>query len=623
MQPLTFEKVFLKNGFWHRRQEINRTVTIPVEYEQSKKTGRIDAFALQWKEGSDLPKPHIFWDSDVAKWVEAASYSLTTHYDETLDKLLDEVTALIVSSQQPDGYINSYFTAVAPHKRFSFLQDDHELYCAGHLMEAAVAHFKATGKRHFLEAMCRYADLLTKVFGTGEGQIPGYGGHEEIELALFKLYEATGEKRYLDLAEYFIEQRGQEPLYYEIEAKRENRPYHPPYYYQAHKPVREQEPVGHAVRALYLYAGMADLARYTQDPTLIDACKRIWNEVTLKHMYITGGIGASATNEGFQQPYDLPNDLAYCETCASAALVFFASRMLALTGERKYADVMEKTLYNGLLAGISADGKRFFYDNPLEVRAFRSPRGIHRTKWYRRSEWFGCACCPSNLSRLLASLSGYFITYDKESVALHLFDHLETAVPFAEGEVPLLVETDYPKTGRIKITVGKNRPLPAFKLRVRVPGWCKEYSLSGVECAVSEENGYLVLEREWQPSDCIVLDFPMQIKRIYAHAKIHYNLGRVALSRGPVVYCIEDVDFGVPVQTIALPLSAELSEKAGDELPVITGSAYAAVSNSKDEAGLYGETPPRLEPIPFQAVPYFSWGNRDEGGMLVYIREVR
>jgi DUF1680 family protein len=353
---LPLNNVTIDGGFWGPRLEINRQRTLPIEYKQCKDTGRIDAFRLDWKPGAG-PAPHIFWDSDVAKWIEAASYALNSHPDAALEGVVDETIALIASAQQADGYLNTHFTVVEPGKRWTNLRDRHELYCAGHLIEAGVAHFQATGKRALLDVVCRYADHIAAVFGPGPAQKRGYPGHEEIELALVKLYRATGERRYLDLSLYFINERGSQPHYYDLEAlERGEEPgkfrFKTYAYMQAHLPVREQrQVVGHAVRAMYLYAAMADLAAETGDESLLQACEVLWEDLCLRKMYLTGGIGPSTDNEGFTGAYDLPNETAYAETCASIGLVFWAQRMLQSGCESRYADVMEGALYNGVLIG--------------------------------------------------------------------------------------------------------------------------------------------------------------------------------------------------------------------------------------------------------------------------------
>ncbi len=469
--PLPFTAVSIDDEFWAPRLRVNREHTIPTEYRQCRDTGRIDAFRLNWKPGSE-PVPHIFWDSDVAKWIEAASYSLATHPDPELRALLDEVITLIASAQQPDGYLNTHFSVVEPEKRWTNLRDKHELYCAGHLIEAAVAHYQATGKRSLLEVLCRYADHIDRTFGPRPGQKRGYPGHEEIELALVKLFQATGERRYLELSKYFIDERGQQPHYYDLEAvARGDDPrsyrFKTYAYLQAHVPVREQtEVVGHAVRAMYLYSAMTDLARETDDQSLLAACERLWQNLCLQNMYITGGIGPEAANEGFTSNYDLPNETAYAETCAAIGLVFWSQRLLQLACDSRYADVLERALYNGVLSGVSLDGEKFFYENPLA-----SQGGHHR------QAWFDCACCPPNLARLFASLGQYIYAQHDHEMVVHLYIQGSASFQIAGQNVRLRQQTRYPWEGSVLLHLDMEQPT-SFALRLRIPGWCHSAKLS-------------------------------------------------------------------------------------------------------------------------------------------------
>jgi hypothetical protein len=621
-------------GFWQQRQEINRKHTLPIEYQQLKETGRWDAFRLNWKAGQPNP-PHIFWDSDVAKWIEAASYSLAAVADPQLEAWLDECIALVAAAQQPDGYLNVHFTVVEPEKRWVNLRDWHELYCAGHMIEAGVAHFQATGKRTLLEVVCRYADYIGQVFGRQPGQKRGYCGHEEIELALIKLASVTGERRYLELARYFVDERGQSPAYFDQEALARGEdpsafwggrglPAELRYaYMQAHQPVREQRQVtGHAVRAMYLYSAMADLARLTGDPALKEALSALWEDVCLKKMYITGGIGPSRHNEGFTRCYDLPNETAYAETCASIGLVFWNHRMLLLETHRKYADVIERALYNGVISGVSLDGERFFYENPLA--------NLEGSPLHQRSAWFDCACCPPNLARLLASLGSYLYSQAGNTLAVHLFAASQVEVAWEGGVIRLRQETDYPWDGQVKFTFEMPRPL-RFELKVRLPGWCSqsELVLNGKRLRENAEavlgmDGYWSISREWQPQDELTYDMALPIERVAAHPDVQQDAGRVALQRGPLVYCLEAVDHAVPLHYLRLPRQATLSvakkvEDLGGVI-VIQGEALAVM-----EAGwqgyLYRPTPDQLEPVRLTAIPYFAWNNRQPGAMLVWIPE--
>ena len=619
--PLSFTDVSIEDEFWAPRIRTNRDHTIPMIYEHCLSTGRIDAFRLNWKQGME-PVPHIFWDSDVAKWIEAASYSLTTHPDPDLAELLDKVIDLVTSAQQKDGYINTHYTVVEPDKRWTDLRGCHELYCAGHLMEAATAHFQATGKRILLNALCRYADYINDVFGTNPGQKRGYCGHEEIELALVKLYNATGENRYLELSKYFINERGRQPHYFDIETKargEDPEQFRPRDYsdVQAHAPVREQREVtGHAVRAMYLYSAMADLARETGDNSLLRACEQLWRHLCEKNMYITGGIGCSRHNEGFTTDYDLPNETAYAETCAAIGLVFLNHRLLQLDCDGHYADVMERALYNGVLSGISLDGKTFFYENPL------ASNGSHH-----RQPWFGCSCCPTNITRLLASLGQYIYAQNENDIAVHLYVQGTGRFDMGGQSVVLRQETRYPWEGRVSIRLDMERSA-TFGLKLRIPGWCRSASLNingnPVDIKSCMERGYVRLEREWQTADQITLELNMPIERVHAHPDIRQNAGHVALQRGPVVYCLEEIDHDVPPHRIILPQKTKLISRHEADLlggvTVITGKTMTTdVSDWNND--LYRSKAPQLKPCDFTAVPYYTWDNREPGQMRVWIEQ--
>jgi len=592
-------------------------------YRHCRETGRIDAFKLDWKPGVE-PVPHIFWISDVAKWIEAASYSLAAHADPALDALLDETISLVVNAQQPDGYLNPYFTVVKPELCWTNLRDMHELYCAGHLIEAGVAHFQATGKQVLLDAVCRYADHIDTVFGTQPGKKRGYPGHEEIELALVKLYQVTGEKRYLRLSKYFVDERGRQPHYFDIEAHLRGeapeafwaRTYE---YNQSHFPVREQsEVVGHAVRAMYLYSAMADLAREFGDNTLLQAGRRLWNHLCAKRMYITGGIGSSWHNEGLTHDYDLPNESAYAETCAAIGLILWSHRMLQLDCDGRYADVLERVLYNGMLSGISLDGHRFFYENPL------TSLGNHH-----RQEWYDCACCPPNIARLLASLGQYIYASNDTEVVVHLYIQSSVRLTLDGREITVRQETTYPWAGMITIQLEMDEPA-VFGLNLRIPGWCRTayLSVNGASFDLTEHvtKGYARVERLWQSGDRVVLDLAMPVERVYAHPDVRQDAGCVALQRGPLVYCLEAVDHTVPLHRIVLPKAAELVSHFEPGLlgsiVVITGTAQAA-DDADWEGMLYRSWPATAYPCTITAIPYYAWDNRTPGEMRVWLQAER
>ena len=600
-------------------------MTIPIEYQQCQDTGRIAAFKLDWKPGR-LPAPHIFWDSDVAKWIEAASYSLAGHPDARLEARLDEVTARVAASQQPDGYLNSHFSAVEPEKRWTNLRDWHELYCAGHLAEAGVAHFQATGKRTLLDVVCRYADHIGRVFGTGPGQKRGYPGHPELELALVKLYRVTGERRYLDLSQYFVDERGRQPHYFDQEALARGED--PAAYWakthaytQSHLPVREQRQVtGHAVRAMYLYSAMADLAGETGDAGLLAAGLALWDHLCTRNLYLTGGIGPSRNNEGFTHDYDLPNETAYAETCAAIGLVFWNHRLLQLEGDGRYADTLERALYNGVLSGVSLSGDLFFYENPL------ASLGTHH-----RQPWFDCACCPPNLARMLASLGGYIYSSHPDhdgGVAVHLYVQGRGSFNLPGGTLTLLQSTHYPWEGKVDFAFEMDGPM-TFELSLRLPGWCQKacLSINGEDQFLGDHivSGYIHLKREWEPGDKLRFEMDMPVERVYAHPEVTQDVGKVALQRGPLVYCLEQVDQLVPVNRLVLPKDSPISTRFEPRLlggvVILTGQALVREEQDWGKQ-LYRPEPASLKAAEFTAIPYYAWDNRQAGGMAVWLPEV-
>lgn len=621
LTPVDYTDVTLRDAFWAPRMETNRTVTLPIQYRHLVDTGRIAGIDPDHKPG-DRTAHHQFWDSDVAKWMETAAYSLSGRPDPEVEARLDEVIAAFAKLQRPDGYINSWYTSIEPDKRWSNLRDMHELYCAGHLIEAAVAHFRATGKRHFLDMMCRYADYIDSVFGREKEKRKGYPGHQEVELALVKLYHATGNDRYLKLAAYFIDERGKEPHYYDIEARERGQDpsafYHQTYEYcQAHLPVREQSRItGHAVRAMYLYCGMVDVARETGDETLVQACERLWDDVCRHHMYVTGGIGQSKTNEGFTFHYDLPEETAYCETCAAIGLAFWNHRMLQLSGDGRYADCLERALYNGTVSGVSLSGDRFFYVNPL------ASLGRHH-----REPWFGCACCPGNISRMIASVGQYFYSVSDDTAWVHFYGEGEGRMRVGGREFRLIQRTRYPWDGRVEIRI---EPLEdeahEFVLALRIPGWCKsaDVTVNGRGVGGEQERGYLKIKRAWRRGDTVSIALAMPVERVRAHPNVRMANGNVALQRGPIVYCLEEEDNPVrPLTRIALPRTSELEAEFRPDLlggvTVVTGAALAIEDEGSGD--LYTMEPPTFRPMSIMAVPYCVWDNRGPGEMRVWLRE--
>ena len=581
----------------------------------------------------------VFQDSDFSKWIEAVGYSLASHPDEDLEKVADEAIDIVCRAQTEDGYLDTYYIINGMDKVFTNLRDHHELYCLGHLIEGAVAYYQGTGKDKLLRAAMRFADYVADRFGTEDGKITGYPGHEIAEMALFRLSEVTGEEKYAKLAEYFIDQRGQAPLYFDQEHPTpKGEPYKIDYYHQAHIPVRQQkEAVGHAVRAVYLYSGMADMARKTGDPELLEACRRLWKSIVTEKMYITGGIGGTHIGEAFSFPYDLPNDTDYAETCASIGLVFFARRMLQIEAKREYADVMELALFNGILSGIAMDGKSFFYVNPLEVipaACKLDERKMHVKPV--RQKWFGCACCPPNIARLVASISNYAYTENEDTLFLHLY----IGADIKKNGYTIRVESALPENGDLILrttpeplsSVAKDGEKSTLKLAVRIPAWCEdEYSLEGIDTAETEiRDGYLYFDVPVGPSE-IRIRFTMQAKWVVADRKVAEDRGQVALVRGPVVYCVEEVDNGAELGSLCVdpenPIVESRTDIEGVSVKSMEVDGYRIVSGEDGAeyvSGLY-HTYQGMEKTPcrIKLIPYRLWANRGEGEMRVYLPLMR
>lgn len=617
-------QVEFTGGLWGRELEKNRAVTIPSCGRMNRETGRVEALKLHERENRSVI-PHHFWDSDIAKWLESAAFSLQTHPDPLLEEEIDEIVALIKKGQDEDGYFNSHFMSPCSELRWQNLRDMHELYCAGHLMEAAVAYFEATGKKDLLDIMCRYADYIDSLFGDGPDRMKGYPGHEEIELALVKMFKATGNRKYLDLAGFFIDHRGENPNYFELEAEWGSLPEkYSLDYYQAHKPVREQEDaVGHAVRAVYLYSAMADLALINDDAELAAACRRLWGSIVKRKMYITGGIGSCNAGEKFTADYDLPNEEAYAETCASIGLIFFAYRMFLLDGDSCYIDVLERALYNGASSGLSADGESFLYVNPLAC----DPGGTlaNGKRLEPRSDWFVCSCCPPNVARLRASLGQYFYEHDDENIWINLYNDSVCHVNISGVGINVEQQTDYPWDGTVNVSLDMSVAVK-FNMRLRIPGWCNNHSLlingDEISCDVIIEKGYAVIDREWQPGDVVEFDMMMPVEKVFANHRVRHDCGRLALQRGPVIYCIEEVDNGPDLNTVEIAWDPEFNISFEEELlDGVVGIFFKARKmQSQDDRCLYSTTPPEYSSCEIKAIPYFRWGNRQFGEMLTWIR---
>lgn len=633
-QAAPLKAVQINDRFWKPRIDDNRRISLPYQYNQLKASGVLDNF-LRVAGKADGKHTGPYWmDSDAYKWLEAASYSLTTHPDPELEAKVDEVISVISEAQEENGYLNTYFQWVEPAKKWTNLGMGHELYCAGHLIQAAVAHFNATGKRSLLGIACRFADHIDAAFGPGK--LEGLPGHEEIEMALVDLYRLTGVLRYLHLAQYFIDRRGNPDHRFRWELAhleeigggpvKLNQQFYGTYenyngrYSQDHLPVREQsEVVGHAVRAMYLYCGMADLAAETGETALLEAMERLWGNVTQRRMYVTGGIGPSNSNEGFTHDYDLPNDTAYAETCAAVGMIMWNHRLLQLKGESRFADIMERVLYNGFLAGVSLDSRKFFYVNPLLS-----------TGEHHRQGWFECACCPPNVARLLASLGNYIYSKSPDGLAVHLYIQGSVQVNLPNGDlIALRQETNYPWEGRIRLKLDLAKP-SEFSLLLRIPGWSRKYGLTvnNQPAVFPVENGYANLKRNWNPGDQVELDLEMPVEMLQAHPAVWQNTGRVALQRGPLIYCLEDVDHPLPVIQIMLPEEVEFKTRfdsgllGGVTIIECDGLAYDL---KVWEKALYRPTDliKPLIKVPVKAIPYYAWDNREPGTMTVWLGSLR
>lgn len=629
-QPVPFTAVHLQDGFWRPRIETNRTVTIPYAFEQSEQTGRIENFKVAaglserpWTGGFG------FNDSDVSKIIEGAAYCLVVEDDPALEAYLDQLVSWYAAAQEDDGYLYTLWTARStledyervvcrPNaQRWDNISMSHELYNAGHMYEAAVAHFLATGKRDLLDVAIRNADLICQVFNERGRHDPP--GHQEIEIGLVKLYRVTGERKYLDEAKFFLDQRGRSS---------DARPSYGPYS-QDHMPVTEQtEAVGHAVRANYMYSAMADVAALTQDQAYIDAIDRIWESVVSRKLYLTGGVGSERAGEAYGADYHLPNESAYAETCAAIANVYWNYRMFCLHGDARYIDVMERALYNGVLSGVALDGRTFFYPNPL------SSSGQHA-----RSPWFGCACCPSNITRFLASVSGYMYAVRGDAIYVNLYAQGTAELALSSGSVALTQTTEYPWQGSIRLQVRPETAM-SFELRLRIPGWARERPVpsdlyryeppdadaglapfvilvNGERVAADTlDRGYLSIRRRWMAGDVVELHLAMPIRRVVAHEMLEDDRGRVALERGPIVYCVEHADMATGhTHDLVLPDDAPLaSEHRPDLLGGVTVIRGSAVSVRRNADGTLSQVPVELT-----AIPYCVWAHRGRGEMDVWL----
>ncbi len=615
IDPVPFTSVSVSDPFWSPRLQASREVTIPLAFSKCEETGRYQNF-IRATQPCDTFKVEgfPFDDTDVYKTIEGASYLLQTYPDPALESYIDSVLVLVAAAQEPDGYLNTSYTMnpARPHRwmgpgRWDAVEVlSHEFYNLGHMVEGAVAHYRATGKRNFLDIAIRYADCVSRAIGDGEGQRALVPGHQIAEMALAKLYLATGDKKYLDQAKFFLDKRGH--------TSRKDA------YSQAHKPVVEQdEAVGHAVRAAYMYAGMADVAALTGDTAYIAAVGRIWDNIVGKKLYITGGIGARYDGESFGDAYELPNLEAYCETCAAIGNVYVNHRLFLLHGDSKYYDVLERTLYNGLISGVSIDGGRFFYPNPL------ASEGQHQ-----REPWFGCACCPSNICRFIPSLPGYLYAVKGRDVYANLYIGGTARLKVGGRDVTLSQSGDYAGTGRQTITVDANKA-GRFTLKLRIPGWARDIvapgglyafvgnaggytvKVNGEEVAGALDKGYLAIDRKWKKGDRVELEFPMEPRFVAARPEVEADRGRLAVQRGPLVYCAEwpdnDFAFGAAVVNPEMPMTIRSSDMLGG---VTIVDVPAQLVERRD--GRLG-----LSDVKLAMIPYYAWAHRGKGKMAVWL----
>ncbi|SKC03947.1 glycoside hydrolase family 127 protein [Dyadobacter psychrophilus] len=617
IQPVGFSDVTIQDNFWKPKQEKVATATLNACIIQTEeKSGRIRNFEKVARKQGEKHEGIYYDDSDVYKAIEAMAYSLKNRPDAALEKKADEWIDKIAAAQQPDGYLNTYYTLTDMNQRWTDMEK-HEDYCAGHLMEAAVAYYNTTGKRKLLGVAIRFADHIDSTFRVANR--PWVSGHQEIELALMKMYHLTKEDRYLKLADWFLEQRGHGHGKGKIWDDWKD-----PAYCQDNVPVKQQKEItGHAVRAMYQYTGAADVASVTQDPGYLNAMTTVWEDVVYRNMYLTGGIGSSGSNEGFSQDFDLPNGSAYSETCASVGMVFWNQRMNSLTGDAKYTDVLERSLYNGALDGLSLTGDLFFYGNPLSSMGNNA-----------RSAWFGTACCPSNIARLVASVGDYIYGKSETKIWVNLFVGSNTSFQIGKTNVPLRMETNYPWEGNVRIKMTPSQKVK-YALNIRIPGWAAntavpgelysfksagnekvEILLNGKTVTYHLEKGYAVIDRIWQNGDEIEVKLPMEVRQVRARKELKANEGRIALQRGPLVYCVEGADNAGEVWDLLMPENPTFSIQNGRILdePIISIQANLLKVEAAAD-GLNVKTKPQL----VTAIPYYSWANRGKGPMQVWL----
>ncbi|AZN43118.1 glycoside hydrolase family 127 protein [Paenibacillus albus] len=645
--PVTWKDVTINDGFWGQWQKTNASSTVNAVYNRFKETGRIDAMKLSWKEG--MPDmPHVYWDSDVAKWMEGAAYILYYHPDQEISEKLDNIIDMIEASQHESGYFNSYFQTIEPDKIFTD-RTAHELYTAGHMIEAAVAHFYSTGSKRFLGLMTRFADHIESVFKINGNQYYSTCGHQELELALFRLWQATGEKRYMELSKHFIDKRGTDPRDRVFSVKNGEYPADPPLrcqleyndtYAQDDAPARDlPAAAGHAVRAMYFYSSMADISREYGDDELYEACLRLWDDSTLRKMYVTGGVSADRFGEAIGMAYTLPNAGSYAETCASIGMAFFAQRMFSIKPDAIYADIIERQMYNGALAGLSLDGASFFYDNALQsVPAYNDfTTGIHDKRLpfphYRRQRVFECSCCPPNILRFIAALGEYVYATENDTLFISQYIQSSAQMQLASGALKVKQTTNYPWQETVSFQIEGDAAVKAT-LAFRVPGWCTNSSVSvngtslmsdhSLAAGVSLSQGYLYVPASLIGDGVVTLTFPMPVTELEANPLVAEDSGKVALMRGPLVYCLEAVDNGFNLLDAVVlrdpQYRTEIKDISGIPMVVLRGDAAVRTNDQWDKA-LYRTGGSKYEKVTFTAIPYFAWANREAGDMSVWLHK--
>ena len=648
VMEVDLHKLKIDDPFLGQYQRLVREVVIPYQWDalndriaEADPSHAIENFRIAAGLQSGEFYGMVFQDSDVAKWLEAVSWSLCQQPDTELEKTADEVIELVAAAQCDDGYLNTYFTVKAPDERWTNLAECHELYCAGHMIEAGVAFFQATGKRRLLEVVCKLADHIDSVFGPADSQLHGYPGHPEIELALMRLHEVTQEPRYRKLVTYFVEQRGTQPFFYDTEYEKRGKTsywntYGPAWmikdkaYSQAHQPLSEQQTaIGHAVRFVYLMTGVAHLARLSQDEAKRQDCLRLWHNMAQRQLYITGGIGSQSSGEAFSSDYDLPNDSVYAESCASIGLMMFARRMLEMEADSQYADVMERALYNTVLGGMALDGKHFFYVNPLEVH----PKTLSFNHIYDhikpvRQRWFGCACCPPNIARLLTSLGHYIYTPREDALYINLYIGNSLEVEVGEQMLRLRISGNFPWQEKVTITIDSAVRIQ-HTLALRMPDWCDmpQVTLNGTDVEKSMKKGYLHINRLWQEGDTLTLTLPMPVRRIYGNSLVRHVAGKVAIQRGPLVYCLEQADNGEELHNLWLPQNATFRTTEGKGLfsqkILIQAEGNKRTSSNPEKQLLwnYDRLPSIQHSQTLTFIPWFCWANRGEGEMRIWVNE--